>query len=161
MVVMNVDVFGRTLFNSPLPGVPELVRLSIVAIIFIQIAHTLRTNRLTRSDSLIRILQNRWPWAGFGLQGLYSLSGAGLFAVLFHASFPFFTRAWTSGEYAGIEGYVSYPVWPARLIILIGCACATIQYLLFAWRDFQIATGRAHPDITSGTGDAFDQEVLK
>lgn len=161
MVVMNIDVFGRTFFNSPLPGVPELVRLSIVAIIFIQIGHTLRNDRLTRSDSFIRALQKNWPKTGHGLQGVYALAGAGIFAVLFCASFPFFTRAWTSGEYAGIEGYVSYPLWPVRLIILIGCFCAAVQYLLFAWRDLRIALGFSQPDLSSERGGTFDLEVLK
>jgi TRAP-type C4-dicarboxylate transport system permease small subunit len=161
MVIMNIDVFGRTLFTKPLPGVPELVRLSIVAIIFIQIGHTLRTHRLTRSDNLIRALQDKWPRIGFGLQGLYALAGSALFAILFHASFPFFIRSWTGGEYAGIEGYVSYPVWPVRLIILIGCACAAIQYLLFAWRDFRIATGLDDPKTGADRGGGFDLEVLK
>ena len=45
MVVINVDVIGRTLFTKPLPGVPELVRLSIVAIVFLQIGSTLRAGR--------------------------------------------------------------------------------------------------------------------
>ena len=45
MVVINIDIFGRTAFAAPLPGVPELVKLSIVAIIFLQIGHTLRVLR--------------------------------------------------------------------------------------------------------------------
>ena len=42
MVVISIDVIGRTAFNAPLPGVLELVRLSIVGIVFIQLGHTLR-----------------------------------------------------------------------------------------------------------------------
>ena len=37
MVVISLDVIGRTAFNAPLPGVLELVRLSIVGIVFIQL----------------------------------------------------------------------------------------------------------------------------
>jgi len=144
MVVIGIDVIGRTAFNSPLPGVLELVRLSIVGIVFIQLGHTLRAGRITRADHLITMLQQRWPRLGFGLQGLFELAGAGIFIVLFHASLPLFLRSWASGEYAGIEGYVTYPIWPVRLIILIGCVCAGLQFLLFSCRDLRVMfTGQA------------------
>lgn len=144
MIIISLDVIGRTAFDSPLPGVLELVRLSIVGIVFIQLGHTLRAGRITRADNLIRILQRRLPRIGFGMQALFELAGTGIFVVLFHASLPLFLRSWTSGEYAGIEGYITYPVWPVRLVILIGSACAGIQFLLFAWRDLQaVWNGRA------------------
>lgn len=139
MVVISLDVIGRTAFDSPLPGVLELVRLSIVGIVFIQLGHTLRAGRTTRADNLIHILQRRLPRLGYGMQALFELAGTVLFVVLFRASLPLFLRSWASGEYAGIEGYITYPVWPVRLIILIGSACAGLQFLLFAWRDLGIA----------------------
>jgi TRAP-type mannitol/chloroaromatic compound transport system permease small subunit len=146
MAVICSDVIGRTAFNSPLPGVLELVRLSIVAIVFIQLGHTLRAGRITRADHLIIKLQQRWPRLGFGLQGLFELAGAAVFFVLLQASLPLFLRSWASGEYAGIEGYVTYPVWPVRLIILVGSFCAGLQFLLFAWRDLGVTvSGRAPP----------------
>lgn len=146
MIVISLDVIGRTAFNSPLPGVLELVRLSIVGIVFIQLGHTLRAGRITRADNLIRILQRRLPRVGFGVQVLFELAGTAVFVVLFRASLPLFLRSWASGEYAGIEGYITYPVWPVRLVILIGSACAGLQFLLFAWRDLQaVWSGRAPP----------------
>ena len=135
MVVICLDVIGRTAFNSPLPGVLELVRLSIVGIVFIQLGHTLRAGRITRADNLIHILQRRLPRFGYGMQALFELAGTGVFIVLFQASLPLFLRSWATGEYAGIEGYITYPIWPVRLIILIGSACAGFQFLLFARRD--------------------------
>jgi TRAP-type mannitol/chloroaromatic compound transport system permease small subunit len=142
MIIINLDVFGRTLFSAPLRGVPELVKLSIVGIIFLQLGHTLRAGRITRAENLILRIQRRWPKLGFGIQAFFNLSGAVLFVVLFHASRPFFLHSWKTGEYAGIEGYITYPVWPIRLIILIGSLCALVQYLLFAWHDVSIVLGR-------------------
>lgn len=137
MVVISIDVIGRTAFNSPLPGVLELVSLSIVGIVFIQLGHTLRAGRITRADNLIRLVQKRAPRFGYGLQAIFEVFGAGVFTVLFKASLPMFLDSWQSGEYVGIEGYVTYPVWPVRLIILIGSVCAGLQFLLFAWRDIR------------------------
>ena len=143
MVVINIDVIGRTLFTKPLPGVPELVRLSIVAIVFLQIGSTLRAGRVTRIDTFANQMAARQPRAAALLQATYSLIGAGVFLILFNACRPLFWRAWEKGEYAGVEGYVTYPFWPVYLVLLIGCACSAIQFLVFAWGDLRkVAAGR-------------------
>jgi TRAP-type mannitol/chloroaromatic compound transport system permease small subunit len=146
MIVINIDVIGRTALNAPLPGVPELVSLSIVGIIFIQLGNTLREGRMTRADTFIKQLQRRWPRIGFALGAAFSLAGAALFAVLFYASYPFFLRSWESGEFVGVEGYVAFPTWPVRLAILVGCACAVIQFIHVAVRDLQIVAGLRRPE---------------
>lgn len=159
MIVINIDVFGRTALQRPLPGVLELVTLSIVGIIFLQIGSTVRAGRITRSDALFRAALRRWPRFAFSLQMLYHLAGAMVFAVLFHASFPFLISSWNSGEYEGIQGYVTYPVWPVRLTILIGSACAAVQYLLLAWSDLGVASGRRPPP--EDLGDSAGMDVLQ
>ena len=145
MAVIIVDIVGRTAFSMPLRGVPELVKLSIVGIVFIQLGHTLRSGRMTRSDGLLRISRTRLPRLSHAMTLVFNLVGAGLFLLVFHASYPFFVEAWSTGEYVGIQGYVSYQVWPVRLIILIGCAIAAIQYCLFAWRDVAVVAGWLAP----------------
>jgi TRAP-type C4-dicarboxylate transport system permease small subunit len=142
MIVINADVIGRTAFSAPLPGVPELVRLSIVGIVFLQIGYTLRSGRITRVESFAAALERRWPCFALLMQGCYSLLGAALFVILFVSCRPIFMRAWTNGDYAGVEGYVTYPFWPIYLILLIGCACSALQYLAFAWDEFSRAFGR-------------------
>ena len=59
MVIVNIDVFGRWLFNSPLPGTFELTEMGIVAVVYLQLAHTVRARRLTRSDTLLNFLSSR------------------------------------------------------------------------------------------------------
>jgi len=142
MLVINADVIGRTAFSAPLPGVPELVRLSIVGIVFLQIGYTLRSGRITRVESFSDKLERRWPRFALAMQGCYSLLGAALFIILFVSCRPIFVRAWTNGDYAGVEGYVTYPFWPIYLILLIGCACSGLQYLAFARDEFSRAFGR-------------------
>ncbi len=161
MVVINIDIFGRTVLSSPLPGVPELVKLSIVGIIFLQIGYTLRAGGITRADGLMRPFERRWPRLGLLVQGLYSLCGTTLFAILFYASRPLFWMAWLQGEYAGVEGYVTYPVWPVRLVILIGCACAAIQYAILAWQQLSAAVrGVSGPDQPLEHNSALRTKVL-
>jgi TRAP-type C4-dicarboxylate transport system permease small subunit len=142
MVVINADVIGRTLFTRPLPGVPELVKLSIVAIVFLQIAYTVRSRRITRVDAFLVGLRRRRPRASATVEAVYSLIGAAFFIILLYACAPLFFRAWERGDYAGIEGYVTYPYWPVYLILLIGAACSALQYLAFFWAELSLAAGR-------------------
>lgn len=142
MVVVNADVAGRSLMNSPLPGVAEFGRLSIVGIIFLSLAHALREGRITRADSLLRTIERRAPRLGAAMEALFALAGAALFAVLFYGSFPFFLDSWQSNEYAGVEGYVTFPIWPVRLIILVGAGLASLQFVFIAWEELgRIAKG--------------------
>jgi len=152
LVIINLDIGGRALFNHPIRGVPEIVSLSIVACVFLQIAHTLKVDRLTRSDILLNRLAASRPGLRHLLEGVYYLVGAGLMAILFTASIPLFTRAWRIDEYVGAQGDFMAPIWPVKLIILIGCAAGTVQFLLMALGSFRnlTASGRLSNDARGG-----------
>jgi len=124
LVIINLDIGGRALFNHPIRGVPEIVKVG----------------RLTRSDILINRLETGHPVLKHLLEGLYYLIGAGLMAILLYASFPLFTRAWRLDIYVGAQGDFMAPVWPVKLIILIGCAAGAVQFLLMAWGSFKHLT---------------------
>jgi TRAP-type mannitol/chloroaromatic compound transport system permease small subunit len=151
LVIINLDIGGRALFNHPIRGVPEIVSLSIVACVFLQIAHTLKVGRLTRSDLLLNRLEARHPEVKNFLEGVYYLIGAGLMAILLNASIPLFTNAWRIDEYVGAQGDFMAPVWPVKLIILIGCAAGAVQFLLMAVSSFKNFTAAARiPDDAGG-----------
>jgi len=148
LVIINLDIGGRAIFNHPLRGVPEIVAMSIVACVFLQIAHTLKVGRLTRSDLLMNWLGVKFPGFKHFLEGLYYSIGAALMTILFKASVPLFTKAWRIDEYVGAEGDFMAPVWPVKLIILIGCLAGALQFLLMAFDSFkQVWSAPAHkPD---------------
>lgn len=152
LIIINLDICGRALFNHPIRGVPEIVSLSIVACVFLQIAHTLKVGRLTRSDILLNWLERVNPRMRQFCEGIYHLIGAVLMAVLFQASAPLFTRAWRIDEYVGAEGDFMAPVWPVKLIILIGCVAGSLQFLLLAVRNFKKAVLADRPP-AEGQGD--------
>ena len=149
LVIINLDIGGRIFFNSPLRGVPEIVTMSIVACVFLQIAHTLKVGRLTRVEILLDVFQTRLPKLRQFCEGIYHLIGACLLAVLFSASVPLLTGAWKIGEYVGAEGDFMLPIWPVKLIILIGCVAGSLQFLLIAARNFR----QMFKPGTSGGGD--------
>ena len=47
MFLICADIIGRTLFDSPLQAVPEIVAFSLIACVFLQLAFATKMNRLT------------------------------------------------------------------------------------------------------------------
>ncbi|WP_341895392.1 TRAP transporter small permease subunit [Ferrovibrio terrae] len=137
MVLINADILGRELFSAPVRGTTELLSLSIVGIVFLQLGHTLMVGRMTRSDMVIENLLTLRPRIGRGLQGLFNLLGVLFLAVIFWGSLAPFEEAIEIGEYVGAAGDFTAPTWPIRLLILIGSAATGLQYLVMAWQDFR------------------------
>jgi len=133
MVLINADIAGRVIFGLPISGVPEMVSLSIVGIVFFQLAHTLRVGRLTRSDSFLQVISQKFPIFHHMLEMVFNLVGASLMAVLFYSSLPFFIKSWENDIFVGAIGDFTAPVWPVKLIILIGVAATFFQFLLSSW----------------------------
>jgi TRAP-type mannitol/chloroaromatic compound transport system permease small subunit len=143
MVLINTDILGRELFNTPVRGTTELLSLSIVGIVFLQLGHTLMVGRMTRSDMIIEALLIQKPVIGRFLQGLFNLLGVVFLAVIFWGSIAMFEEAVEIGEYVGAAGDFTAPTWPIRLLILIGSAATGLQYLVMAWQDFRfVFTGK-------------------
>lgn len=137
MVLINSDILGRELFSSPVRGTTELLALSIVGIVFLQLGHALMSGRMTRSDMLIENLLIARPRAGRALQGMFNLLGVVFLVIIFWGSLALFEDALEIGEYVGAAGDFTAPTWPIRLLILIGAAATGLQYLIMAWQDFR------------------------
>lgn len=140
MILINSDVIGRGLFEAPISGVPEMVSMSIVAIVFLQVAQAFRMGRFTRTDAVLNALSKRAPRAKAALELAFCLAGFGIISVLLYASYPLFIKSWDRGTYVGTVGDFIAPVWPVKLVILIGCmalllqlAMATISAAIAMW----------------------------
>jgi TRAP-type C4-dicarboxylate transport system permease small subunit len=121
MLIINADVFCRFAFNAPIDGVPELVALSIVGIVFLQLGDAVRAGRLTRSDGFSNRVVARHPKLGLTLNIFYDLFGMAFFAAILVGVVPIFIDAYQNNYYAGTEGIVTIPEWPIRLILVISC----------------------------------------
>lgn len=129
MAMIVSDVAARFILNQPIRGVPLLIELSIVAIVFLQLASVLRAGRVTRSDMMIGKLLSIKPAMGSVVNASYYLAGAFLMALIFIYNWPLFMADWSRNTYVGVEGYFSLPVWPLKLLILVGSAICGIQFL--------------------------------
>ena len=142
VVMICVDVLGREMFGTPLPGVPEMVSLSIVAIVFVQLPQAFKAGRLTRSDGLITVLHRRVPRLAATMETLFDLTGARVLGTLIYAHWPILIRAIERGEFVGSVGNVTFPTWPVKLMILVGAALLFLQFLArIARRMARIAPG--------------------
>lgn len=137
MVLINLDVVGRNLLGRPLDGVTELVSLSIVGIVFLQLADTLREGRFTRADVLLDRLAATLPMLHDALHAVFHVVGGALMGVILWASWDPLLESIRIREYVGAVGSFQAPVWPVRLITLLGLALTAACYALLAWADLR------------------------
>lgn len=129
VAIICIDVLGRNLFGTPLPGVPEMISLSIVAIVFLQVPQALKAGRLTRSDGVIMSLHKRTPRLASGLESLFDVLGFLVVVTIIYAHWPILMKAITRNEYVGAVGNFTMPTWPTKLMILIGATLLALQFL--------------------------------
>ncbi len=136
MILIGVDVAGRNLLDRPVSGVPEMVTLSIVAIVFLQIPAALQEGRMTQSDGFINWFTRVFPLLGKGLSTLFDLIAIALVWVIVKGTWPIFTRAWERDQFIGAVGDFTAPVWPVKLILIIGGAMLILQFAARIWRRY-------------------------
>ena len=134
MALLTSDVVCRALFNSPIKGVPLLIELSMVVIVFMQLPSAIRSGRLTRSDILLARLVKRRPSIGITMRTIYDALGVILMIIIFIYTWPTFFKVFERGTHEGLEGDFALPTWPFKLLILVGSALCTMQFLR-AFRD--------------------------
>ena len=137
MVLIVSDVIGRETFGHPIAGVPEMVKFSIVGIVFLQIAHTHRKGEMIRSDGILGIVRARWPRVGLAMDVFAQLCGAAFASTLAWAVWPKVTRAYERGEMEGVQGHFTMPVWPFLFLIVLGSILLTLSFLLTAATEFK------------------------
>ena len=137
MVLINTDVLGRNLFDAPVRGVTELVSLSIVGIVFLQLADTLHSGRITRADVVLQGLEQRRPRLAALLHAAFHLVGAVLMATILWAAWDPLWESIRIREYVGAIGDFTAPAWPVRLVMLVGLAATLATFLLLVWADLR------------------------
>ncbi|MCO4838065.1 MAG: TRAP transporter small permease [Oceanospirillaceae bacterium] len=130
VVILNVDVVARGLFNSPLKGTYELVQLSVVFIVFLQLADVVRVDRLTRSDGFLHLLHGRSPKLTNAIRRMINAVSAIFMGLIAYIMFPEFIKMWGTQDYFGVPGLFTVPWWPIKLVIAGGSALASLIFIL-------------------------------
>ena len=138
-IAVNADIIGRDLFNHPIAGVTEFLGLSIVAVVFLQMANTAREGRHINNDLIIATVAQRAPRVARLFYALFELIAAALFALVVWFVWPNFLENYYGGYFKGTTGYIEIPLWPFRAVVVIGAAAAAIQHFLLALRELNVA----------------------
>ena len=68
---------------------------------------------------------------------VFDVAGTMFFIFILFGAIPRLIEAYERGYFAGNEGLFVVPVWPIRLILVIGCIVVATQFALLAWRNVQ------------------------
>ena len=88
MALITTDIVFRFAFNAPISGVTEIIEISIVIIVYLQLTHTLKVGRMTRSDALYSTILRRYPPVGHIMGILFSAAGVGLMIAIIKGGWP-------------------------------------------------------------------------
>jgi C4-dicarboxylate transporter DctM subunit len=136
MILINVDVFSRYLFNSPVRGIPTIVSMSIIAIVFFQLPDSIRAGRLTRNEIIIGALLDRSAALGHPLQAAFYLMGAIMMALVIAFTSPLLEKAWVLQSYVGNKGDFVFLEWPIVTVVIVGAALCLSEFVRQVWLDY-------------------------
>jgi TRAP-type C4-dicarboxylate transport system permease large subunit/TRAP-type C4-dicarboxylate transport system permease small subunit len=123
------DIVGRTVFDHPIHGVPEIVSLSLVASVFLQLVYAVHHSRLTQAEMLLARLAERVPHVAARWYLVIYATGIVLFALLAVGEWPDFLHAFRTSEFEGVEGIFTVPVSPIKGIVVLGSIIVVAEYL--------------------------------
>ena len=141
VVILNVDVIARGLFNAPLKGTYEIVQLAVVFIVFLQLADLVRADRLTRSDGFLNLLHSRRPGLTTNIRRIINAISAIFMGLIAYIMFPEFIKMWGTQDFFGVPGVFTVPWWPVKLVIASGSALACVVFVL------KVITGQDRPQL--------------
>jgi TRAP-type mannitol/chloroaromatic compound transport system permease small subunit len=137
ILLVTADALGRSFFAAPIVGTVELVQISIVGIVFMQLGDTVRTGRLTRSETFLEALRHVRPRAAAAFEGVFCVLGAAYMAIGLAGSVPLLAEAIRRNSWIGNEGVFTAPVWPVKTVIVAGLAVCLVQFLRLAVDSFR------------------------
>ena len=124
-VAIVIDVVGRFVWSRPLDGASEFAVTALIAVVFLGLARAQRTGGNFRVDLVIRLLPASLAWV---LEALWRVLAAGLVALLAWLSVTEAIHSTATGE--ATFGTVSFPVWPARIILAFGLCVLFVQIMI-------------------------------
>ncbi|HVY66221.1 MAG TPA: TRAP transporter large permease subunit [Gammaproteobacteria bacterium] len=139
MFLISADIIGRAAFDHPIAGVTEMVSLSLVACVFLQLGYAVLRGRLMRVEMVIEPLEQKRPAAAALWHVVLAAVGVAVLATVAVGEWPDFLRAWRTDEFAGVEGLYTIPVWPIKLLIVLGSVVAALVLLRQIALDLRVA----------------------
>jgi TRAP-type mannitol/chloroaromatic compound transport system permease small subunit len=132
MLVVCADILFRNLLGSSLPLVSELGGLMLVMIVYLQLATTVRADRLAKTEIFLPLFKRRFPVLGGLIDAVFNLVGACMIALIAWSTVRILEKDLTSGEFIGVPGIATVQTWPFRVLILVGVTVASLEFIVRA-----------------------------
>lgn len=145
MTIICADVLVRNTYGASLPMVAEAGALTLVMIVYLQLATTIRHDRLSRADLFYGGFCRRHPRPGALLAAVHHLVAVGMLGIIAWSTVTIVQRDFTRGEHIGVTGIATLPTWPFRALILLGMALATVQCAVQLAAALRAAAGTGGP----------------
>lgn len=140
-LIICADIVARNSMGASLPLVSEMGALLLVMIVALQLATTIRADRLARTEFIFETVKQFAPRVGALMAALFNLAGAWMLGLIAWSTVDVLVGDWEAAEFIGIVGIATLPTWPFRALILLGFAVAAIEFLVRALADLRSMIG--------------------
>ncbi|MCT7377687.1 TRAP transporter large permease subunit [Chelativorans salis] len=127
MLLIVADIGLRFFFSRPINGVSDIVALTIVACVFLQLGSTIGGGRLVRADFLIGAWHEKRPHLARTMELVFYAAAAAILAAALLWLWHDLVKSYHSGEFTGAVGAYQITVWPFKLAVVTGCAVAFVE----------------------------------
>lgn len=110
MAFTMIEVLGRRLFNSPLPGLIDLFDLGMAGMSLLGVAYCQQINGHIRMEVLIGRLTGRPRWIA---ELLTTMATFVFVALIAESSAEHAVKAWRVGD---VTNEILWPLWPSKAI---------------------------------------------
>ena len=125
VVLIVIDVIGRKLFNSPLPGSTEITAACLSYIAFMSYAYGL----ITRAYVKVEVFYLRFPRTLRIIIDIFTcLCGLFVFYVILKGGWGMFYKSFVAGEL--MPASVDFPYWLPKLFVPLGSFFMIAQCLI-------------------------------
>jgi len=149
ILLITTDAMSRSFFSRPIAGVNEMVQVSIIGIVFLQLADAIRTGKLTRADSFLTLMQGWNKRVAHAMEGTFFAMGAIYMGLGLWGSVPLLKEAIDRNHYLGNEGVFTIIVWPMKAILVLGLAVCLIQFLRLSIQSWRLAVCTPTPSAST------------
>lgn len=129
VAIICTEVIAREFFSAPIRGITEISAYSLVGATFLQIANSIRKDRMTRVELIKNFLRKKSVTLQYSLEAMVSITGAIVMFLIARAAWSKLQNAFLESELVGVPGEFSFVVWPLRLLVLFGSSAAVAVFI--------------------------------
>ena len=127
MLFVVVEVFGRKLFNSPIPGAIDWIEVYMALFAFLPAAYAQRLGVHVRMELVIARMRGRLLWA---VECVAVIVGVVYCLIIIDKSWEHFLRAFVDGD-STID--IQLQTWPGKFVVPFALTLLCIRLLIQVW----------------------------